>query len=329
VSGNSKVVGIGNAIVDVLADADDAFLERHGMTKGAMTLVDEERALQLYDGMTDRIECSGGSAANTIAGLASLGGDGAYVGKVRDDALGDLFTRDIREAGVAFDTTPATSGPSTARCMILVTPDAQRTMNTFLGASATLQPEDLDEQAISCAAITYLEGYLWDPPPAKEAFRRAADVAHQGGGRVALTLSDSFCVERHREDFQSLIESHIDILFANEAEAIALDRAESLEAAAANLRRRCDLAVITLGAEGSLILAGDEEVRVPAQPVAKVVDTTGAGDLFAGGFLHGLAAGRSLADCGRIGAIAAAEVISHFGARPNEPLDRLVASRMG
>lgn len=323
------VLGIGNAIVDVLAHADDAFLDDHGMPKGSMTLIDADRAESLYAAMTPVAEISGGSAANTIAGLASLGGRGAYIGKIREDALGQAFRSHIRMGGVTFETTAATDGPPTARCLIFVTPDAQRTMQTFLGASATLAPSDLDGELIRGAAITYLEGYLFDPPPAKQAFLEAARVAHEAGRRVALTLSDSFCVERHRDDFLEFIDGHVDLLFGNEDELISLFRADDLAAAVEALRGRAPLAAITRGAQGSIVLDGRETIEVAADPVESVVDTTGAGDLYAAGFMHGLSSGRDLATCARLGGITAGDTIGRIGARPERPLSDVVAERLG
>jgi sugar/nucleoside kinase (ribokinase family) len=323
------VVAIGNAIVDVLSHTEDAFLARHGMSKGSMTLVDEETAEKLYGAMESPIACSGGSAANTIVGLASLGGRGAYVGKVRDDDLGDLFRRDIRAAGVTFETAASDRGPATARCLIFVTPDAQRTMHTFLGASATLGPDDVDPELVRRAAITYLEGYLWDRPPAKQAFLAAARVAHAAGRKVALTLSDTFCVERHREAFQELVEHHVDVLFANESEALALYRSADLDEAVRELATHAEVVVVTRSAAGSIVVAGGEAREVPAEPVARLVDTTGAGDLYAGGFLYGLCRGLDLVACARIGSIAAAEIIGHYGARPEVSLRTLAAAATG
>ncbi|WP_217915856.1 adenosine kinase [Miltoncostaea marina] len=319
------VLGIGNAIVDVLARSEDAFLGEHGLAKGSMTLIDAAQADALYDRMGPGVEVSGGSVANSIAGVASLGGRAAYIGKVRDDELGRIFAHDIRAAGVAFDTPPAADGPGTARCLILVTPDAQRTMSTYLGACTGLGPEDIDGERVAASAVTYLEGYLWDPPRAKEAFRVAMDAAHAAGRRVALTLSDSFCVERHRDEFLELVDGRVDVLFANEAEIRALYRTD-LEAAVAAVRGRCEIAVVTRSAEGCLVVTRDAVAEVPAKRVEHVVDTTGAGDLFAAGFLHGLTRGAPLADCARIGAVAAAEVISHYGARPETPLRDLAGS---
>jgi sugar/nucleoside kinase (ribokinase family) len=322
------VVGVGNAIVDVLTQADDALLDRLGLAKGAMTLIDAARADELYRQMGAGIEVSGGSAANTLAGIASLGGRGAYIGKVRDDQLGTVFDHDIRAAGVDYRSRPVTSGPSTARCLIFVTPDAQRTMQTFLGVSVELGPDDIDPEAIGQAAITYLEGYLFDKEPAKEAFVKAAEIAHAAGRKVALSLSDPFCVDRHRAAFLHLAEGHIDILFANEAEITSLYQVENFDHAVAKVRGHCETAVLTRGADGSVIVTADEFISVAAEPVAQVVDTTGAGDLFAAGVLHGITQGYELAQCGRIGGIAAAEIISHYGARPETPLAPLIAAKL-
>ncbi len=322
------VVGIGNAIVDVLVHADDAFLDAHGLAKGAMALIDAEQAASLYADMGPGVEVSGGSAANTLAGLAALGGAGAFVGMVCDDQLGQVFAHDIRAAGVAFDTPPAADGPPTARCLIVVTPDAQRTMSTYLGACVELGPGDVDEACVAAARITYLEGYLWDPPAAKEAFRKAMSIAHEAGRKVALSLSDPFCVERHRKDFRDLVDGHIDLLFANEVEICSLYEVAMFDEALQQVHGRCDLAVLTRSEKGSVVLSGDEMHVADAHPVEKVVDTTGAGDLFAAGFLHGYTRGKALYDCARIGAIAAAEIISHFGARPEAPLGQLVTAGM-
>ena len=323
------VVGVGNAIVDVLAEAEDSFLAEQGLHKGSMALVDTERAEALYQAMGPGTEMSGGSAANTIAGLASLGGKAGFIGKVRDDQLGAVFRHDIQSLGVQFTTPPLTDGPPTARCLILVTPDAQRTMNTFLGASAQLTEDDIDEALIARAHITYLEGYLFDPPAAKRAFAKAASTAHASGRKVSLTLSDTFCVERHREEFQDLVANHVDILFANENEAKALYRKDSFDDAIAAVRGNCGVVCITRSEKGSVILAGDQVHEIPAERAERLVDTTGAGDLYAAGVLYGVTQGRPLPDCGRIGSIAAAEVISHVGARPAAKLADLVAARMG
>ena len=318
------VVGIGNAIVDVLSHAEDAFLEAHALPKGAMTLIDHDRAGRLYDVMGPAIEMSGGSAANTIAGLASFGAACGFIGKVRADQLGEVFAHDIRSLGVRFDTPPAADGPSTARSLIVVTPDAQRTMATFLGASAGLGPEDVDQALIGAAKVTYLEGYLWDPPRAKDAFRRAIEIAHGAGRRVALTLSDRFCVERWRAEFQALVAGTVDILFANESELESLYQAASFDEALQAVRGKCEVAVLTRSEKGSVIVAGEEVHVIDAEPVARVLDTTGAGDLYAAGFLYGYTRRRPLADCGRLGSRAAAEVISHFGARPEIDLRTLL-----
>jgi len=322
------VVGIGNAIVDVLAQTDDAFLAAQDLPKGAMTLIDAGRAEELYAAMGPGVEVSGGSAANTLAGLAALGGRGGFVGKVRNDQLGGIFRHDIRATGVTFRTAAATDGAPTARCLIFVTRDAQRTMATYLGASVELGPDDLDAEMIAAAKVTYLEGYLWDAPAAKEAFLAAARQAHESGRKVALSLSDPFCVERHRDSFVELIGGHVDILFANEHEICSLFQAEDFDHGLQAVRGHCEIAALTRSAKGAVVLAGDEVHVIDAEPVDQVVDTTGAGDLFAAGFLYGYTRGEGLYDCGRIGAVAAAEVISHFGARPEAPLDRMISERM-
>ncbi len=318
------VVGIGNAIVDVLAHADDAFLADHGLVKGAMTLIDADTADRLYGVMGSAIECSGGSAANTIAALASLGGRGAFIGKVRDDQLGAVFGHDIRTLGIAFDTRLADEGAPTARCLIFITPDAQRTMQTYLGACVDLGPEDIDEGVIGDARVTYLEGYLWDPPRAKEAFIKAARVAHEAGRMVSLSLSDPFCVDRHRDDFLELVGDHVDILFANQQEIESLYRVETFDEALGSVRGHCRIAALTRSEHGSVVVSGDQVHVVEATPVERVIDTTGAGDVYAAGFLFGLTRGRDLAECARLGGIAAAEIISHSGARPEVPLAGLV-----
>src|SRR6266853_5810664 len=318
------VVGIGNAIVDVIAHADESFLAKQGFAKGSMTLIDADRAESLYAAMGPAIESSGGSAGNTMAGLASLGGAGGYIGKVRDDLLGAVFRHDITAVGVRFDTPAATEGPGTARCLILVTPDGQRTMATYLGACVDLGPEDIDPALIAAARITYLEGYLFDPPRAQEAFRAAASIAHRAGRQVALSLSDPFCVGRHRAAFRELVAGEVDILFANEAEICSLYETDDFAAAAAVVRGHVAVAALTRSAEGSVLLAGAAEQPVAATPVARVVDTTGAGDLYAAGFLYGLTRGLPLPACGEIGGLCAAEIISHFGARPEVKLSDLV-----
>ncbi|HEV8585498.1 MAG TPA: adenosine kinase [Methylomirabilota bacterium] len=317
------VVGVGNALVDVLCQESDAFLERHGLVKGTMHLVDEARARAVYAAMGPGVEISGGSAANTIVGVASFGGRAHYVGKVRDDQLGEVFSHDLRATGVSYTTPPATSGPSTGRCLIVVTPDAQRTMNTYLGASVQLGPADVDARLIARGRLLYLEGYLFDPPAAQEAFRVAADLAHGAGRKVALTLSDPFCVDRHRAAFQELVERHVDVVFANEAEICSLYQVNDFDSALQRVRRHCEIAALTRSERGSVVLRGDEMHVIDAQPIDAVVDTTGAGDLYAAGFLFGLSRGMSLATCGRLGSLAAAEVISHVGARPVAPLGEL------
>jgi fructokinase len=318
------ILGIGNAIVDVLARADDDFLLRHGMTKGSMALIEAEEAERIYAAMGPGVESSGGSAANTCAAAAALGARVGYLGKVAEDALGAVFRHDITAAGVHFPTPPLIGGAPTARCLILVTPDGQRTMNTYLGACVAFGEEDVDADCVAAAAVTYLEGYLFDPPAAQAAFRKAAAIAHAAGRKVAITLSDPFCVERHREAFRAFVAGEADILFANEAEIRALYRAASFEEAAAAARRDVELAVLTRSEKGSVILAGDATYVISAVPV-RVVDTTGAGDAYAAGFLAALTAGQALPECGRWGAVAAAEAISHFGARPQADLKALVA----
>lgn len=321
------VAGIGNAIVDVLSDGTDEFLIANGIEKGGMTLVDEDRAAELYGKMGSAIEVSGGSCANTIAGLASLGGRGAFMGKVRDDQLGTVFTHDIRALGVEFNTAAATDGPSTARCLIIVTPDAQRSMNTYLGACAGLGPDDVDEDQIKASAITYMEGYLWDPPAAKEAFLKAAEIAHKADRLVSLTLSDSFCVDRFRDEFRNLAKNEVDILFANEAEIMSLYETDTFDAALQAVKADCKFAALTRSEAGSVIVADGEIHVVDADRVDRVVDTTGAGDLYAAGFLYGIARGANPVTCGRLGSLAASEAISHYGARPQANLAELAKAK--
>jgi sugar/nucleoside kinase (ribokinase family) len=318
------VVGIGNAIVDVIAHADERFLADEELAKGAMTLIDAERAESLYRKIGPAIESSGGSAGNTMAGIASLGGAGGYIGKVRDDLLGEVFRHDITAIGVRFDTPAATAGPGTARCLVLVTPDGQRTMGTYLGACVELGPEDIDAALIGAAQITYLEGYLFDPPRAQQAFRAAAAVAHGAGRQVALSLSDPFCVGRHRAALRELVAGEVDILFANEAEICSLYETDDFVAAAAAVRGHVAVAALTRSAAGSVVLAGGASHTVAAAPVPRVVDTTGAGDLYAAGFLYGLTRGLALPICGAVGSLCAAEIISHVGARPEVALSGLV-----
>jgi sugar/nucleoside kinase (ribokinase family) len=317
------VVGIGNAILDVIAETDERFLESQGLVKGSMALIDADQARALYADMGPAVECSGGSAANTMVGIASLGGRAAYVGKVHNDPLGTAFGADLLKAGVQFATPMAPSGPETGRCLVLVTPDAQRTMQTFLGAAATLAPEDVDPAVIEGSQITYLEGYLFDPPPAREAFFNAARIAHAAGRKVALSLSDSFCVDRHRAELLEFVTDQVDILFANEDEIISLYQAASFDDAAGNLRQHCELAALTRGAQGALVMTPEQHISIAAEPIEQLVDTTGAGDLYAAGFLFGLTGSQEPAVCGRLGAIAAAEVISHVGARPSVQLATL------
>jgi sugar/nucleoside kinase (ribokinase family) len=318
------VLGIGNAIVDVIARADDDFLLAQGMRKGGMALIDAARAEAIYEAMGPAVETSGGSAANTIVGLASLGGRSAFIGKVKADGLGNAFAHDIRAAGVAFTTPPASDGPPTGRCYVLVTPDGERTMNTFLGAAQDLHPNDIDESMIAASAVTYLEGYLWDPKHAKDAFIKAAKIAHGAGRKVALTLSDAFCVDRWRDEFLQLMRSKtVDLIFANEAELGSLYQTGDFDAAVKALRADIDIAVVTRSEKGCLVIGPDGIEAVPAFPVERVVDTTGAGDLFAAGFLSGLARGADDRTCGRLGGLAAAEVIQHIGARPETSLKDL------
>jgi sugar/nucleoside kinase (ribokinase family) len=318
------VLGIGNAIVDVISRADDAFLAKHALTKGSMMLIDEARAETLYAAMGPGIEVSGGSCGNTMAGVASLGGKGAYFGKVKQDQLGAVFSHDLKAIGVSFDTPAATTGPATARCLILVTPDAQRTMNTYLGACTGLGPNDIDTNVVGAAQVTYVEGYLWDAPEAKKAVLKAFDAAHAAGRLVSITLSDSFCVDRYRDEFRDLVRSKVDILFGNESEIKSLYQVDSFEAAMEAVRKEAKIAALTRSEKGSVVIKGSETHAVPAAPVSKVVDTTGAGDLYAAGFLYGFTRNKPLAECARLGGIAAAEIISHVGPRPETPLKDLI-----
>ena len=318
------VLGIGNAIFDVLVQTDEGFLAAHGMAKGGMALIDENRATSIYRDMGPATEMSGGSAANTIVGIANLGARAAYVGKVRDDQIGRLYTHDIRAAGVAFETKPAADGPATGCSYILVTPDGERTMNTYLGAAQELMPADIDAAQIAASAIVYLEGYLWDPASAKEAFVKASKIAHEAGRQVALTLSDAFCVGRYRGEFLDLMRSGtVDLVFANEAELGSLYETPDFDAALKQLRSDTKLGVVTRSEKGCVVASKEGVVAVPAFPVAKIVDTTGAGDLFAAGFLFGLVRGAGHEAAGRLGALAAAEVIQHIGARPQVSLKEL------
>lgn len=317
------VAALGNAIVDVLAPADEAFLEANGLARGAMTLIDEPRAHALYARMAAGIEASGGSAGNTVAGVASLGGRAAYIGKVADDQLGEVFAHDMRAGGVAFSTPPLVGGAATARCLISVTPDGQRTMSTFLGASVALTPTDVNAEMIKGAQVVYLEGYLFDPDEARRAFAKAATIARDAGRRIALTLSDAFVVERHRDGLLAFIDSDVDVVFANAVEVQALFKTQGLDAAGRALAERVEIAAVTHGEAGSVVFSGGQAISIPAAPVSQVVDTTGAGDQYAAGFLFGLARGVPMEVCGRLGSLAAAEVIQHYGPRPQTSLAKL------
>ena len=318
------VVGIGNALVDVIAQADDHFIRDEALVKGSMTLIDTDRALQLYQALGSAVEMSGGSAANTVCGVASFGGRAAYIGKVSDDELGRVFGHDLHAVGVHFAPGKHLDEIPTGRCIIVVTPDAQRTMNTYLGVSSYMCPPDVDEAVVADGHVLYMEGYLFDRDDAKDAFRHAARVAHAAGREVSLTLSDSFCVDRHRDDFRALVADEVDILFGNEPELCSLYGLDTFEAAVAAVRRDSSLAVITRGPRGASIITHDEIIDVEAEDVPHVIDTTGAGDLFAAGFLFGYTNGYSLAESGRLGSIAAGEVISHVGPRPLVELKSLV-----
>jgi sugar/nucleoside kinase (ribokinase family) len=315
------ITGIGNAIVDVIARAEDDFLVREKIAKGGMSLIDEPRTLSLYDAMGPGTIISGGSAANTIVGAQALGAKAAFIGKVKADEVGHAFTHDLKATGVHFTTPPAKDGPSTARCLVLVTPDGERTMNTYLGACQNLTEHDVDEALIANSKITYLEGYLWDPPAAKKAFIKAAEIAHKASRAVALTLSDAFCVDRYRDEFLGLIRNKtVDIVFANEHELKSLYQTADFDTAARALRDENILGVITRSEKGSMVVTRDETLTAPAFPIDQLIDTTGAGDLFAAGFLAGLTRDADYHTCARLGALAAAEVIQHFGARPEKNL---------
>ena len=321
------VTAVGNAIVDMLCQIDYPFMEANGLEKGMMTLVDMERSKELFDAMGTITQQSGGSAANTMAGIASFGGKCAYIGKVSDDEAGKVFRHDMIAQGIDFDTAPGDDTlPPTAKCMIFVTPDADRTMATYLGVSTELAPDDLDANKIRNAQVTYLEGYLFDKELAKEAFNAAAMIAHMAGNQVALTLSDPFCVNRHRDDFLKLVDGHVDILFANEHELMALYQTDDFDAAMEQVGKTVSVCAVTQGAKGATIIAEGKKYTVAAQKVEKLVDTTGAGDLFAAGFLYGYTRGMAPDECGRLGAVAAAEVISHVGARPEKQLKTLLAA---
>ncbi len=319
------VIAIGNAIVDVMAPCADEMVERLEMTKGAMTLIDTPRAHALYQAMGPAREISGGSAANTLAGIAALGGRCAFIGQVADDQLGEVFAHDIRAAGIDFATPARGQNPSTARCLIFVTPDGQRTMNTYLGASQYLPAAALDEAMIEDSAVLYLEGYLWDPEQPRHAMRKAIAAARRAGRKVAFSLSDAFVIARHGDDFRTLLAAgEIDLLFANQAELAALTGLDDFDAGIALLAPQVPVLVVTRGASGAVAVTASERAEVPAAPVARVIDTTGAGDLFAAGFLFGHVRGKELAECLKLGAVCAAEIISHYGARPEADLQELV-----
>jgi sugar/nucleoside kinase (ribokinase family) len=325
VTADLDVVGVGNALVDVISIEDDSFIEAHSLVKGSMRLIEPDEAVTLYEAMGPGVEMSGGSAANTLAGLASLGGRGGFVGRVRDDQLGMVFRHDIRAVGVEFPVAPATTGAPTGRSLIIVTSDGERTMNTLLGAASELSPDDVDETFVARGQVTYLEGYLFDREAAGEAFVKAANAAHAADRRVALTLSDSFCVERFLESFRGLVENVVDILFGNEDELGLLYETDDPTTAMAAADKACDLVVMTRGAEGSMLSDHGTRIEVAAEPVTRVIDTTGAGDLYAAGFLYGLTHGHDLATSARLGSVSAAEVISHVGARPETVLAGLAA----
>ncbi len=317
------VLAIGNALVDVLAQEPDSFLDDHSLIKGSMTLIDALHAEALYDAMGPGVEVSGGSAANTTVGISSFGGRSAFIGRVKDDQLGTVFAHDIRAAGVHYSTPATKTGPPSGRCLILVTPDAQRTMGTFLGSSSFLTPDDVDPALVQSSAVTYLEGYLWDEPDAKAAFIYAANLAHEAGRRVALSLSDAFVVDRHRSEFLDLVDGHIDLLFANEVEICSLYETEDFDVALQRVSGHCEVAALTRGEKGAVIVSSDTVHIIDAAKATRVEDTTGAGDLFAAGFLYGFTHGYELSVCGRLGALAALEVIGHMGARPMVSLAEL------
>jgi sugar/nucleoside kinase (ribokinase family) len=317
------VVGLGNAIVDVFASVEDSFLEQHDIRKNGMTLIDEERADALVAAAPDGPQLSGGSGANTIVGISSFGGQAGYIGKVARDTLGDVFRKDMNDSGIPFDTPALEDGPATARCIVFVTPDGARSMNTFLGASVLFSASDVNEQMVKDAAILYLEGYLFDQEDAKAAFVHASEIAQAAGRKVALTLSDGFCVERHRDSFLHLIKNHVDLVFANEDEALSLYQTDNFDEAVERMQADAGLAAITRSEKGSVVISPEGAVAVAAEPVDKVVDTTGAGDQYAAGFLFGVSRGLPLETCAKLGHIAAAEVISHYGPRPEVSLAEL------
>ena len=322
------VVGIGNAIVDVLVQTDDAFLTQHSLQKGGMALIDEHQAEVLYTASGPGLETSGGSVANTMVGIAQLGGRAGFIGRVKNDQLGGIFSHDIRAVGARFDTPAATTGATTARCLIYVTPDAERTMCTFLGASTQLEPDDLDLSMVSDTKVLYLEGYLWDSPAAKRAFIAAAEACRAANGQVALSLSDGFCVDRHRDSFLDLVNGHVDVLFANEVEIKSLYQTDDFDAALESVRGSCSVIAITRGSEGSVVMSGDQRWDIGIVGLGDLIDTTGAGDLYAGGFLHGYTQGESLERCGQLGAICAGQIVTQLGARPQVSLQDLVSSHL-
>lgn len=324
------VVAIGNAMVDVLANMDDDFLARHNMPKGMMTLIDADLAERIYGHIADNgVECSGGSAANTAVGIAAMGGKPAFIGKVADDRLGEVFREDITKSGVHFTTPCLENERPTARCMVIVSPDAQRTMNTYLGACSKLSRKDIDEELIRRTKIVYMEGYLWDRPEAKDALAYAVELAHKHNRKVSLSLSDPFCVNRHRDSFMQLIKNGIDILFCNEDEIKSLFDTDDAETAFEKCKTLCETVVVTRGAKGAVAICGDKRYEIPAEPINRVIDTTGAGDLFAAGYLTGLAQNRPVSECLQMGAVAAAEIISHYGARPEQSLTELMSRKLG
>ncbi len=325
---NFDVLGIGNAIVDILVQVEDDFLADHDIPKGSMQLVDEETAEKLYGKLGTAIECSGGSAANTIAGLASMGSRAAYIGKTKNDQMGHVFDHDIKSLGVDYTTAKDESGASTARCLVMVSPDAERTMCTYLGACVNLMEADIDEAQVAGAVVTYMEGYLWDPENAKAAFRKAMTLAHKAGRKTSISLSDSFCVGRHKQEFLHLAEHEIDILFANEEELLMLYDTRDLNDAIKAVQQHCEVAAITRSAEGCVIVSAGEVINVKGYPVSDLIDTTGAGDMFAAGFLHGYTRGLDLGVCGRMGNLVASEVITHMGARPDIDLKEYIANKL-
>ncbi|AHC73482.1 ribokinase family sugar kinase [Candidatus Endolissoclinum faulkneri L5] len=325
---NMHVVTIGNAIVDIISYCDDDFLLRENIKKGAMTLIDAERLKSLYAAIGASVEMSGGSAANTAAGLAALGSSTRYIGKVRDDKFGRVFRQDITAQGVHFDTSAALDGPQTACSLVLVTPDTQRSMNTFLGACVNLISDDISEDMLAAAQMVYLEGYLWDQPESQKVFFKAIEIAHRTNGKIAMSLSDSFCVERYRADFKNLVKRHVDLLFANEMEVLSLFESDRLDDILDIIRIEVETAVITRGEKGAVIVNRDEIHVLDAEPVANIVDSTGAGDLYAAGFLHGYTSGKDIITCGRIGMICASEIISHIGARPEVDLKMLLTQKL-